>query len=254
MAENGSVQSVERVFSVIEAMCKEKESSVTGLAKATGLNKTTVYRFLNTLLGLGYVIKNEENEMYSLTLKFLRISSKRLSMYDIQHSMKPQLEKLSKECGETVHLVERNGARVVYIDKFESDTNSVRMVSRIGMSLNIFTTAVGKAMLSNLEDGEIKDLWQCHTHNKKTEYTITALEDFLCEIEEIRKCGYAIDNEENELGVRCVAVAIPDAYGQYRYAVSVSAPKDRMDDRKVSEQPKDCYRSVRNSLILQKVF
>ena len=233
MSETGSVQSVERVFLIIEAMCKENESSVTGLSRATGLNKTTVFRFLNTLLSLGYVVKNEQNETYSLTLKFLRISSRKLSTYDIQKQMKPALSALSKDCGETVHLVERNGAKVVYIDKFESDTNSVRMVSRIGMSLDIFTTAVGKAMLSNLSDEEIKDLWDSHTHNKKTEYTITALEDFFSEIEEIRKCGYAVDNEENELEVRCVAVALPDAYGQYRYAVSVSAPKNRMDDETV---------------------
>lgn len=235
MSETGSVQSVERVFSIIEAMCKEKESTVTGLSHATRLNKTTVFRFLNTLVQLGYVMKNEDTESYSLTLKFLRISSRKLSNYDIQNQMRPALAKLSRECGETVHLVERNGAKVVYIDKFESETNSVRMVSRIGMSLDIFTTAVGKAMLSNLSDNEIKELWLSHTHNKKTEYTITALEDFFSEIEEIRKCGYAVDNEENELEVRCVAVAIPDQYGQYRYAVSVSAPKNRMDDQTVRE-------------------
>lgn len=238
MPHTDSVQSVERVFGIIEVMCREKESSVTGLSKATGLNKTTVFRFLNTLVNLGYAIKNEKTDGYSLTLKFLRISSKKLADYDIKKQMKPFLSHLSKECGETVHLVERNGARVVYIDKFESDTNSVRMVSRIGLSLNIFTTAVGKAMLSNMADSEIKELWEKHTHTKKTEYTITALEDFLNEIEKIRKCGYAIDNEENELGVRCVAVAIPDQYGKYRYAVSVSAPINRMDDDTVKRTAK----------------
>jgi len=235
MAQTGSVQSVERVFLIIEEMCKEKESTVTGLAGVTGLNKTTVFRFLNTLVGLGYATKNEQSETYSLTLKFLRISSSLLADYDIKQKMKPSLSLVSKECGETVHLVERNGVRVVYIDKFESDTNSVRMVSRIGMSLDIFTTAVGKAMLSTLPDNEIEKLWQSHVHNKKTEYTITALEDFHNEIEEIRKCGYAVDNEENELGVRCVAVAIPDQYGKYRYAASVSAPINRMDDKTVQK-------------------
>lgn len=233
MSQSGSVQSVERVFLIIEAMCREKESSVTGLSQITGLNKTTVFRFLNTLVSLGYAVKNEKTECYSLTLKFLRISSRKLADYDIKQQMKPFLSRLSKECGETVHLVERNGAKVVYIDKFESDTNSVRMVSRIGMSLDIFTTAVGKAMLSFMQDFEIKDLWDSHTHTKKTKYTITALQDFLTEIEEIRKCGYAVDNEENELGVRCVAVAIPDQYGKYRYAASVSAPINRMDDKTV---------------------
>ena len=131
--------------------------------------------------------------------------------------------------------MERNGARVVYIDKFESDTNSVRMVSRIGMSLNIFTTAVGKAMLAMSDNSEIKKLWEELPHKKKTSHTITEFEDFINEIEVIRNCGFSMDNEENELDVRCVAVAIPDAYGEYRYAVSVSAPKNRMTDEKVNE-------------------
>ena len=233
MAEQGSIQSVERVFSIIEQMCKEEESSVTALSKTTGLNKTTVFRFLNTLVGMGYAVKNEKTEMYSLTLKFLRISSRKLASYDIQKQLHSVLQSISSEFGETVHLVERNGNKVVYIDKFESDTNSVRMVSCIGKSLDIFTTAVGKAMLSYGENDEIKKLWDELAHKKKTSYTITDFEVFMKEIEVIRSCGYALDNEENELDVRCVAVALPDAYGQYRYAVSVSAPKSRMDDQKV---------------------
>ncbi len=233
MSEQGSIQSVERVFAVIEEMCREEESSVTELSKRTGLNKTTVFRFLNTLLSLGYVTKNEKTEQYSLTLKFLRISSRKLDTYDIPKRMRPILERISKEFGETVHLVERNANKVVYIDKFESDTNSVRMVSRIGMSLDIFTTAVGKAMLAEMGDDDIKLLWESFPHKKKTSHTITVFEDFFEEIKNIRKCGFAVDNEENELEVRCVAIAIPDAYGEYRYAVSVSAPKNRMTDEKV---------------------
>lgn len=235
MAEQNSNQSVQRVFMIIEQMCKEEESSVTALSKATCLNKTTVFRFLNTLVDMGYAVKNEKTEMYSLTLKFLRISSRKLASYDIQRELHPILQSISSEFGETVHLVERNGDRVIYIDKFESDTNSVRMVSRIGMSLNIFTTAVGKAMLAMSDNSEIKKLWEELPHKKKTSHTITEFEDFINEIEVIRNCGFSMDNEENELDVRCVAVAIPDAYGEYRYAVSVSAPKNRMTDEKVNE-------------------
>ena len=235
MVQQGSNQSVERVFMIIEQMCREEESSVTALSKATGLNKTTVFRFLSTLVNIGYAVKNEKTEMYSLTLKFLRISSRKLASYDIQRELNPILKSISSEFGETVHLVERNNNRVVYIDKFESDTNSVRMVSRIGMSLNIFTTAVGKAMLAHLENSEIKELWEELPHNKKTSHTITDFEIFMNEIDSIRECGFAMDNEENELEVRCVAVALSDAYGRYRYAVSVSAPKNRMTDEKVEK-------------------
>ena len=95
--------------------------------------------------------------------------------------------------------------------------------------------SLGGEIVRKKEKPTLRSAWSStfadnHTHTKKTEYTITALRDFLDEIAEIRKCGYAVDNEENELGVRCVAVAIPDQYGKYRYAASVSAPINRMDD------------------------
>lgn len=230
MSENKGIQSLERAFSIIEAMTDVTESGVTELARATGLNKTTVYRMLDTLVSLGYVSRDSRTEKYSLTLKFLKISSGQLAQYDIHKKMRPLLEEIASRSGETVHLVERQGEQVVYIDKCESTTNSVRMVSRIGMTLDVFTTAVGKAMLAHLSDREISRLWENCEHVKKTEYTITNINKYLKEIEDVRQKGFAVDDEENELDVRCVAVAIPDAYGEYRYAVSVSAPKSRTDN------------------------
>lgn len=230
MSENKGIQSLERAFAIIEAMTDNIESGVTELARTTGLNKTTVFRMLDTLVNLGYVSRDSKTEKYSLTLKFLKISSEQLANYDIHKRMRPILEEIAEKSGETVHLVERQGEQVVYIDKCESTTNSVRMVSRIGMTLNVFTTAVGKAMLATLSDDEITRLWEDSPHQGKTEFTITDLEKYLEEIKVVRKTGYAVDDEENELGVRCVAVAVPDAYGEYKYAVSVSAPKIRTDD------------------------
>lgn len=230
MSENKGIQSLERAFAIIEAMTAETESSVTGLSRETGLNKATVYRMLDTLVNLGYVARDSRTEKYSLTLKFLKISASQLAQYDIHKKMRPVLEEIARISGETVHLVERQGGQVVYIDKCESNTNSVRMVSRIGMTLDIFTTGVGKAMLARLTDKEITRLWQGYSHAKKTEHTITELTDYLEEIEKVRNLGYAVDDEENELDVRCVAVAVPDAYGEYKYAVSISAPKSRTDD------------------------
>jgi len=230
MSENKGIQSLERAFAIIEAMTDNTESGVTELSKATGLNKATVYRMLDTLVNLGYVCRNRQTEKYSLTLKFLKISSKQLANYDIHKRMRPILEQIADKSGETVHLVERQGREVVYIDKCESTTNSVRMVSRIGMTLDVFTTAVGKAMLATVCDKDIISLWNECSHLKKTEFTITDINEYLKEIATVRKIGYAVDDEENELGVRCVAVAVPDAYGEYKYAVSVSAPKSRTDD------------------------
>lgn len=230
MADKKGIQSLERAFSIIEAMTTASDSSISQLARDTSLNKTTVYRMLDTLVDLGYVMRDSGTEKYSLTLKFLTISASQLANYDIHKRMRPVLEQIAKISGETVHLVERQGETVVYIDKCESNSNSVRMVSRIGMTSDIFTTAVGKAMLAKQDDKEIVRLWNCYSHDKKTEHTITELSLFINEIENVRKLGFAVDNEENELDVRCVAVAIPNSNGEYKYAVSISAPKSRTDD------------------------
>jgi len=238
MSENKGIQSLERAFAIIEAMADNHEIGVTELAKATGLNKTTVFRMLDTLVNLGYVPRDGKTEKYSLTLKFLKISSEQLASYDIHKKMHPILKQIADESGETVHLVERQGEQVVYIDKCESTTNSVRMVSRIGMTLDVFTTAVGKAMLATLTNKEICRLWESCPHSKKTEFTITDVNEYLKEIETVRLSGYATDDEENELGVRCVAVAIPDAYSEYKYAVSISAPKIRTDDETLKARAK----------------
>ena len=233
MPEKTTVQSVERTFLLIELLSEKREMSISELSSRSLLHKTTVFRLLNTLMSLGYVYQNPDNEQYGLTLKFLKISSAGLSRNDIRNEARPMLKRLSHQCGETVHLVERNGNNVVYIDKFESNKNSVRMVSRIGMELGMTTTAVGKALLSHCSDDEVLSVWNESEHTAKTQYTITEFEEFKKEIKTVREKGYAVDNQENELGVRCVAAALPDAFGEYRYAVSVSAPINRMDEETV---------------------
>lgn len=246
MAESNGNRSVERTFAIIECMTQESESALTELARKTGLSKATVYRMLSTLMGLGYVTRDAKTEKYRLTLKFLQISANKLMHYDIQRQMHPILEQIASTTGETVHLVERSDDTVVYIDKCESTTNSVRMVSRIGMSLDLFSTGVGKALLAHLPDEEITNLWSRCSHNRKTPFTITELPDFLREIAVVRQQGYAVDNEENELDVRCVAVAAADLYGQFRYAVSISAPKSRADDKAILERADLLKKSIRN--------
>ncbi len=235
MAEQSSVQSVERTFSLIELLCKNGALGVTELAAASGLNKTTIFRLLSTLVKMGYVRQKKTNEKYELTLKFLRLSSDTLSKIDVRSYAAPYLKNIPKITGETVHLVERSGNDIIYIDKFESPVNSIRMVSRVGLSLPMIYTAVGKAIMARLNEEEIINIWNETEIVKKTDNTITELSDFLKEIDSVRKKGYAADREENEAGVCCVAAALPDIYGEPKYAVSVSAPAVRMSEEKIAE-------------------
>ncbi len=230
MAEQMGVQSVERTFRLIELLSAQKEMSIKALSDASGLHKATVFRLLGTLSALGYVSQNPKNEQYGLTSKLLRISSRFLEHLDVRTEVRPLLEALSADCGETVHLVERNDCHVVYIDKIEAAKNSIRMVSRIGLSLPLPCTAVGKAILAGHDEAEIRTVWDRCDIQKRTENTITDFDDFLREIEKTRERGFAIDNEENERGVFCIAATIPKFDENHEYAFSISAPLQRIDD------------------------
>lgn len=229
------IQSVKRAFALIELLSREQEMGISELSRLSGLHKATVFRMLATLEELGYVRKNANTERYSLSLKFLTISTTGLSNYSINKQLAPVLRELSEEFGETVHLVERSGDSVIYIDKYESERNSIRMVSHIGMEQSMTTTAVGKALLAKEPEEKVHELWMRTEHPAKTEFTITEEARLLNELKQIRLLGYAVDNEENELGVRCVAAAVPDVFGEYRYAISLSAPVSRMDEQQVQK-------------------
>lgn len=239
MAEaSGSVQSVERTFALIELLSLKKEMSIKELSDKSGLHKTTVFRLLNTLAALGYVVQNSTTGHYRLTPRFLKISARLLENFDIREQVRPYLERLSKACGETVHLVERSGKNVVYIDKFEAPQSSIRMVSRIGMSLPMPNTAVGKAIMAELDPDEIKSVWESCDIKKHTENTITDFGTFTKEIENVRTNGYAVDNQENESGVFCIAATLPRVGDNPACAFSISAPVQRADAETVAKNIK----------------
>ncbi len=230
MADTQNVQSVERTFMIIELLSGQKEMSIKALTEGTGLHKATVFRLLSTLISLGYVSQNPRSGQYRLTGGFLRLSSRFLEHLDVRTHVRPILETLSDASGETVHLVQRNDSEVVYIDKLETSKSSIRMVSRIGLSLPMPCTAVGKAILAECTEEEIRAVWDRCDMQKRTENTITDFDCFMEEIEKTRKRGYAVDNEENEPGVFCIATTLPHFGGRPEYAISISAPTQRIDD------------------------
>lgn len=221
MAEKGGVQSVERIFQLIEHLAAHPTGvSLQTLAGETGLAKSTVHRLLASLVGLGYVVQDEENGHYRLTLKMFELSSGIVDSMDIMGVAKAHLERLSQRTGEAVHLVIRDGRDIVYIYKTES--GPMRMSSREGLRSPLYCTGVGKAILATLPGDELEDIWTHSNVQKLTDKTITDLEELRSQLVEVRANGYAIDDEENELGVRCVAVAIPGPDGRAESAFSIS--------------------------------
>ena len=198
------------------------------------MNKTTVHRLLNSLLYMGYVRQDTQTSRYSLSFKIWDIANQFVSKIDIVEEARPSLRELAAKTGETVHLVQIDGIHAIYIAKEESE-NSVRLVSMVGKRIPLYCSGVGKALLADMSDDEIKSIWDKSDKTPLTEHTITDFSKFMQEIEEIRKRGYAMDNEEYELGVRCVAASIKHGEQKPQYAFSISAPIHRMDEKRMKE-------------------
>lgn len=228
-----SVQSIARAFSIMEAISENKNSiSITDLSKVVNLHKSTVHRILNTLIQQGYVKKNPKNNYYELSFKLLELSASVIAQNDLKSILHPYLEQLSDISGEVVHLVVQDGTDIIYIDKVES-THTLRMHSYIGRRSPMYCTAVGKAILANQSNHQIMSYWQNIQPVKFTEHTIVDLETFFDEITTIRIHGFSYDNEEQEPGIKCIAISLLDYNGETVGALSISAPISRMTEDKI---------------------
>lgn len=235
MENKNPIQVADRLFLVLETLAETGPVVLADLCRNLDLNKSTVHRLLCSLIYMGYVKQDTETGKYSLSFKLLNLSNKLLNHMDILDTVRPYLKKLSEETGETVHFVQLDGMDAVYIYKEESYQNSIRMVSKVGNRIPLYCSGVGKAMAADMEESQIQDIWAGSNIQKLTPHTIVKYAQFSEKIKWVREKGYALDDEENELGVRCIAVSIPDYKGRPKYAFSISAPVARMSDERIQK-------------------
>ena len=136
------IQVADKIFLVMETLAQNGPMGLLELATQLDLNKTTAHRVLSSLHHVGYVAQNPENSKYFLTLKILELSNKVLEKMDILDITAPYLRQLMEFSGETVHLVQLDGVNAIYINKMESDDNSLRLVSRIGKRIPLYCSGV----------------------------------------------------------------------------------------------------------------
>lgn len=222
------MQSLERAFQILEQLSGHPGGmQITKLAEETNLSKSTVHRLLQTLITLKYVKQDSESERYTIGYRALYLSRNLIHSSAIIAQAKPLLQQLVEALNETVHLCIEEYEEVVYVDKIEAN-QTFRMSSRIGSRAPMYCTGVGKMILSGRTDEEIQDIMTRIAFIKKTEQTILSKEALVEEIQVIRRQGYAIDNIENENGIRCIAVPIRDFSGQIVASFSISGPSDRI--------------------------
>ena len=131
---------------------------------------------------MGYVTKDSFSGRYTLTFKILEIAGHVLDRIDVLAVAHRYIDRLMKQVHETVHFVQREGNHIVYVDKVESDASSIRMVSRIGLRMPMYCTGVGKAMLAQMTEREVREIWESTPIEKCTENTITDLDVLLREL------------------------------------------------------------------------
>lgn len=216
------VQTLDRALDIIELLSLEKNGiGVTEISHKLDLHKSTVHRLLNALAVRGYVEKEDRHSKYSLGLKFVEIGSHRLNHLELKIEASPSLRSLADRNRQPVHLAILSGNEVVYIEKIEPVAN-LRMYSQIGKRVPAYCSALGKSLLSEMKDDELKKLL-CEIEFKPfTPKTHSTIDQLIADVDSVRQKGWSLDDEEHEPGIRCIASPVRDYTGKIIAAVSVS--------------------------------
>jgi len=228
-----SIEALDRGLRLLQLFLYEKrELTLSEIASALGEYKSTALRTLSTLEARGFVEKNPESERYWLGPKTFALGMLYSSGMRIRKLARPFCESLANEFGETVHLAVLNRAKldegkVLVIDKIET-SQVLRLSPDMGSDADAHASAVGKVLLASLTDEEVTRILGRSELRRYTANTICTVKDLLRELETVRRQGFAVDNEELEVGLTCVAAPIVDPTGHTVAAVSLSGPSPRI--------------------------
>lgn len=244
---NGQVQSVERAFAIMEMIAKSSSGlSIKQITDGLKLPKSTVHRLLQTLVQLGYVFQEKSDAEYRVTMRLLELAHRQTSGMDIVTFARPHLDQLAAQCGSTVHLVLPDGCDGVYVYKTVLETTGIQLSSRVGLRVPLYRTAAGKAMMSTMSRQAVQQIWQSSTIDAVTPKTIVRLDELELQLMEIQRNGWAFDDEENESGVRCVAVPLTTATESAAFSISCLAVQ--MDHKRTLEIANLCLETQKHIL------
>ena len=227
---SNNLNSVARTLGILERLAGHRKINLERLARETALPKPTLHRFLATLVDLGYVYR-DENDQYSLTLRMFSIGAKGLAHMDIAQDARPIAEALGAQLGETVHMGILDEDMAMYVIKIESKY-TIRMYSRVGKRIPLYCTAIGKTLMAGMESEHIANLMDSLELVPFTSGTITSRKKLSEELQRIREQGFAEDLQEHEEGVRCIAAPVRDHTSTVVAGLSVSWPLFRFDESK----------------------
>lgn len=222
-----TVPALEKGLAIIELLARaELPLGVTDLYDLSKIPKSTIFMILTTLESLNYVQKVEDGK-YRLTLKLYNTGMETLTKLDIRGIARPIMEKLAVDLRFTVHLAMLENGKAIYIEKVKGP-GFVQFSTEIGQTLHLHNSGVGKALAAFLPEESLELFLRQNGMPATTANTITTPEAFHAFLTNVRDSGYAIEDEEGELGIRCIAAPIFDSHGRIAAALSVTALRNEL--------------------------
>ncbi|MFL6450506.1 MAG: IclR family transcriptional regulator [Bryobacteraceae bacterium] len=226
------VRVLHKTLDILEALRRETSGvNLALVSRSVGMPQPTVYRILNTLKIRGYVNRRSDGT-YRVSRKLFSRNHQKSRDEVLLELAQPVLVNLSSTFQETVNLATLAGREMVIIGTVEG-TQSLRLITKIGNRRYIHTTALGKVFAAHMDETEALRLVEAQGMPRLTPKSITTPTAFAAELKRIRRSGFAIDNQENEPGVRCIASAIQGPSGRPIAAISISGPAFRLDPQRL---------------------
>jgi DNA-binding IclR family transcriptional regulator len=230
------IQAVYHALDLLEQFKDDvDELGVTELSKRLKLHKNNVFRLLATLESRNYIEQNKFTENYRLGLKTLELGQTFIKQMGLLRQARPVLERLVKECNETSYVAILKELQIVYLDVVETDM-TVRVVPRVGTQLPAYCTAAGKVQIAYLTDGELENFLPPKGLKRFTPNTVTDRNELRKQLKLIAEQGFAIDDEELDIGVRCIGAPIRDYTRRIIGAVSISGPCMRLTEERMEKE------------------
>jgi DNA-binding IclR family transcriptional regulator len=243
--ERGGIQSLERAFAILEEVARNKEGiNLADLSKAVGLHNSTTFHLVKTMVQLGYVSQARDSKRYRIGAGLFTLAAGALEENALLAVATPVLESLTRETGEAGHFAIRSGNDIVVIAR-TAGSGLLQMADRTGAQRPAHATALGKVLLSALNDQQIRQFLGAVPLRKFTAKTIVARDALLREIEEVRRRGIAYDDGEFDAEIRCVAMPVHDFAGRVAGAVGVSGPVWRLSLQSLQDKAQPVREAAR---------
>ncbi len=240
-----TIGSVEKALKILEYVISKNDGvRIQDVAEYMKITPPAAYKHLETLLKCGYVSKNPYSLKYHASYKIVELGSIVLRNVQVREIAHPFLIDLMERTGMTVHFALRDGFEGVYVDKVES-ARTIPTISRIGMRMRLYSTAFGKAILAFLPESELQNYLNHVVLTKQTPKTIVDKSKLLEELVTVRERGYAIDNEENELGIMCVGAPVFDYTGNVVGGISVTGAASTFSEQLIAVVAKELVKTAK---------